>query len=483
MNVIVNIWKPNYKFKYLQGHISLSILDSETSAYHLQISWCPKDEDDITHLNPVCPPELLENLTHDEEWESHEVDLQYAIEGLNAQAILDWWQTFLESDPDYNLYTVNCSTVVYWALKQGGVSDRLSPQMRQQFDSVSLWTPWLIYQVVRGAGQCIKGDAWELLYPTNQKTSQMPSMCWHHGFFHVALQSHHQSHHQSHDQTNNLTNHSTHEVMVMSSPDAVIWGYPVQLGQTIAGSPSLCSWQDNLYIALRTHDDGQDNSQGNSQGNSQDNSQDNGQLYICASTSVNPDASTSWGDCIPIPGAYAGSSPSLCVHGDRLSVAYQSADKSHDVIVTTSTDGIQWNSGMNLGQASIGTPSICSFRGTLYIAFQGDEHHQLLVCAALDQDGPQWGEPILIGDEPIGGTPTLCVHRDRLYLAYQSCHPNHKILMRSSQDGLHWSDAQHMMISAMDNVALSSVLQDICLTFRASDPQEQVMLASYSQIP
>jgi hypothetical protein len=468
--VVINIWKPNYKFKYLQGHISLSILDPETSDCKLHISWCPKDEDNITHLNPSCPPELLSSLAQDEEWESQAVDMQYMIAGLETQSILAWWEAFLSTDPDYNLYTTNCCTVIHTALRKGGIYDRLSPTNREQFASVNIWTPWLIYQLAKGVGQQIKGDDWEFLYPINHNSDQSPAVCWQRGSFHMVFQA----------------DDGSHNISVISSPDGVIWGYLATLGQLTSHAPAICSFQGGLYIALKQH-------------SSQ-------QIWVCPSTAINPELTISWGESICVENALTAGSPAICAHetegnrtedngadshGEQLYIAYQAANHQ-DIVISSSLDGVHWSSSIKTGQLTSEAPSICSFRGKLYIAFKQYGTDRLSVCSAIDPTASPdpttglWENSLLIEDE-IEGSPSICVHNNRLYVAYKTSGAE-GIGLISSEDGINWNDHQNTSIKAIGSPCLSSAITDLCLAFRAahtenSHTQNSIMLASYIPQP
>ncbi len=120
--VIVNIWLPRHdeNTKYM-GHASMSVGPT-------YISWWP--EEDRPGLGIDYHPIRNRDYQGDIEGEGgSEPDHRVFLEGLNENAILDWWRGFGLTDgkvvlqgplPPYHLTKQDCSTVVATGLKKGG---------------------------------------------------------------------------------------------------------------------------------------------------------------------------------------------------------------------------------------------------------------------------------------------------------------------------------------------------------------------------
>ena len=94
----------------------MSVDGSAGSAY---ISWMPAEIGPTGtvpdyYLNATIPNGL--QLDHDAEGRP---PLQVEIEGLNEQAILNWWLQY-KKNPHFNIVGRNCSTTVAKALQAGG---------------------------------------------------------------------------------------------------------------------------------------------------------------------------------------------------------------------------------------------------------------------------------------------------------------------------------------------------------------------------
>ncbi|XP_052092399.1 uncharacterized protein LOC127728843 [Mytilus californianus] len=113
-------WAPTDE---LWGHCSLALSDGT------HISWWPMTEPGEGKKHPGLVPIALftewinayqnQTLAKDTEYEGRQPAVLAIPVGLNEGAIKVWWQKFKQSQK-YQAARLNCSTVVFLALKQGG---------------------------------------------------------------------------------------------------------------------------------------------------------------------------------------------------------------------------------------------------------------------------------------------------------------------------------------------------------------------------
>ncbi len=110
----VYLW--NYHGSLEWGHASISLDDGT------HISWWPNNRPNGAPKIPIYSAPAFPNqkLADDIEFEGQQLpDWQIPIEGLDEDAIADWWSKFRKKNK-WKTFSKNCSTVAGKALRKGG---------------------------------------------------------------------------------------------------------------------------------------------------------------------------------------------------------------------------------------------------------------------------------------------------------------------------------------------------------------------------
>ena len=136
------------------GHVAAELVDDGT-----YISWWPEAAKDAMSLpakidypsnkqfQAMQPRTFADDLAGEQ---GVAPSYSFMVGGLDINAIKTWWTAF-KANPDnkYQLLNLNCTTVVYQALKAGGALSRLNALQRVHYDSTTIpWTPWFMYQFI-----------------------------------------------------------------------------------------------------------------------------------------------------------------------------------------------------------------------------------------------------------------------------------------------------------------------------------------------
>ncbi len=106
---------------FLWGHVAISVNGSAGQAY---ISWMPGGPPQLPTGSSVVNDDYLKatisnGLPMDISNEGGRLPQQVQLEGLNEQAILDWWNSY-KKNPTFTMLGRNCSTTAAAALSAGG---------------------------------------------------------------------------------------------------------------------------------------------------------------------------------------------------------------------------------------------------------------------------------------------------------------------------------------------------------------------------
>lgn len=144
MTVKVYIWEKQ-KDQGTVGHASMSLSDGT------HISWWPKDEISKDKTGKQLSSPAIQGQTLEADISFEECDpVVYTLDMCSAdeKKIKTWWTNFTAKNDQYHLLTMNCSTVVYMALKE------VYPSLKLLGAVTPIWTPGAIEMVVKllGAG-------------------------------------------------------------------------------------------------------------------------------------------------------------------------------------------------------------------------------------------------------------------------------------------------------------------------------------------
>jgi hypothetical protein len=193
-------------------------------------------------------------------------------------------------------------------------------------------------------------------------------------------------------------------------------------------SPSLCVYGDKIYCAFT-----------------------NRKILYCACSKDGKE----WSLTGSIGAFKTEVSPSLCVFNEVLYCAFAADDDANRLYYACYNDGKEWSLTGSIGAFKTEvSPSLCVFNEVLYCAFAADDDANRLYCACC-KDGKEWsltgpiGVPGPIGWLETSYSPALCVYKDILFCAFK---PNRfqNLSYTSSQDGINWSDIEHIESHSTD---------------------------------
>ena len=181
-------------------------------------------------------------------------------------------------------------------------------------------------------------------------------------------------------------------------------------------------------------------------------------------------------------GMAMGSTPSAAVFNNRLYLAFQANDSSHTLYVTSSSNGTNFTSPAThyAGIAMGSVPSMAVFNNRLYLAFQAnDSSHTLYVTSS--SNGTNFTSPAThYAGIAMGSVPSMAVFNNRLYLAFQANDSSHTLYVTSSSNGTNFtSPATHYAGIAMGSVPSMAVFNNrLYLAFQANDSSHTLYVTS-----
>ena len=127
-----------------------------------------------------------------------------------------------------------------------------------------------------------------------------------------------------------------------------------------------------------------------------------------------------------------------------------------------------------IGQSSSSTPTLASFQGWLYLAYQDSNAFHMYISRT--KDGYAWQDTEKIpGIE--GGAPTLVVFKDKLWMVWHGALST-QLWIAQSADGLHWGSIQK--IKSQDAWSTSITVYDNELFMVYTDPLSSQLWMSKS---
>jgi len=185
-----------------------------------------------------------------------------------------------------------------------------------------------------------------------------------------------------------------------------------------------------------------------------------------------------------IAGIQIGGSPAAVPFNGKYVMAFGANDDSHALYVTSSIDGQTWQSpatgygGIKMG----GAPAIAVFRDKLFIAFQANDSSHILYVTS-SSDGVTWQTPATgYSGIKIGGTPAMATFKGKLYIAFQANDSSHELYVTSSSDGVTWqSPAKYISgIQIGGTPAMAAYNNKLYIAFQANDSGHELYVTSSS---
>ncbi|KAK5051363.1 hypothetical protein LTR84_003015 [Exophiala bonariae] len=146
---------------------------------------------------------------------------------------------------------------------------------------------------------------------------------------------------------------------------------------------------------------------------------------------------------IKVEGAYLSGSPSAVAHDDGKLYCFHRGQNNDDglwysVYEQSGTGNWNWRNEKNCGDARLCySPSAISFKGKIYVFYQGTQKIGQLWYSVLSSDGTCSG-PKRIENSGMSFSPSACVYRDKIYIFYQGYGENGIITYNSSSDAQNW---------------------------------------------
>ena len=178
------------------------------------------------------------------------------------------------------------------------------------------------------------------------------------------------------------------------------------------------------------------------------------------------------------PNVSMGSAPSFATFNGKLYAAYRSNDSRNVLYISTSTDGVDFNTGTGYTNITMGSaPSLAVFNGKLCLAFQAnDPSHDLYVTSS--SDGVNFATPTGYSGITIGSAPSLAVLNNTLYLAFQANDSGHAIWTGQSTDGVNFSVSEDSSDQTAGAPSLTEFNGSLYLGFISNDTRNVLYVAS-----
>jgi hypothetical protein len=150
-----------------------------------------------------------------------------------------------------------------------------------------------------------------------------------------------------------------------------------------------------------------------------------------------------------------GTSPSMAVFNNEIYIAYQANDGSHNTMITTSSDGVNFSTPVRysyLQTHSATGPVITNWNGLLWLAYTGVDGYVYLASSSngIDFFGSTGGAPTPVIDpageqQPANSQPTLAVYNGLLWITAEWNGPGSQTYMETNttQNGSTFTGANY----------------------------------------
>jgi hypothetical protein len=155
------------------------------------------------------------------------------------------------------------------------------------------------------------------------------------------------------------------------------------------------------------------------------------ELLVCSSTEgVDWSANTPINQTSKLPPAFTGMI-------DYYVMLFVSNDSSNRLLACSTKGSGTWSGASDTGQQSKAAPSITGLGSNLWMAFlSNDSSNEILVCSSAD--GISWSGATKIGQQS-STAPSITTSGNELWIAFVANNSSHDVLVCSSTDGIHWS--------------------------------------------
>ena len=192
-------------------------------------------------------------------------------------------------------------------------------------------------------------------------------------------------------------------LQVTSSPTGT--NFPTATGYNnidLGGAPAMALFNNQLYIAFQADDASHS-------------------LFVTRSSD-----GVTWPAAYPISGVKIGSDPAMAVFNGLLYVAFRANDSSNNVFISSSTDGVNFSSAVLAGQTMAwgSSPALAvvaqNDANYLYYVYEANDNtHEMLVSTSTD--GINWQSPAFYPGTIVGPTgPAAAGFGNTTYVGFQS---------------------------------------------------------------
>jgi len=221
-----------------------------------------------------------------------------------------------------------------------------------------------------------------------------------------------------------VANNGTKDLLVTTTDYNGNWNPSTPAGQTSSVSPALTVFGNELVMAYVTgaaHN-----------------------LAVATSTDA-----VHWTPHI-LTGQFTEVTPALTTFGNQLVLAYVSTNGKNELLVTTSTNGVNWTTNTPVaGQYSELAPALTAFNNELVMAYvASNDSRELLVTTSTNT--VNWTTSTPVAGQYSPAAPALAVIPNPtsssgpfttfdLMMVYVSNSGSHLLLVTTSADGVHWT--------------------------------------------
>jgi len=132
--------------------------------------------------------------------------------------------------------------------------------------------------------------------------------------------------------------------------------------------------------------------------------------------------------------------PALAFFNGQIWAAFVANNSGREVLVCSSSDGVNWSGNIGIRQSSQFAPSLAAFNNELWVAFVANNSGRaVLVCSS--SDGTSWSGNSVNIRQTTQAAPALAVISDLnvLCVAFIANNSSRDLLACVSSDGVNWS--------------------------------------------
>jgi hypothetical protein len=176
-----------------------------------------------------------------------------------------------------------------------------------------------------------------------------------------------------------------------------------------------------------------------------------------------------------------GRGSAVTVFNNRLYVAFRANDASNDLLITSSSDGVNFTAATTYPNIQMGSaPALAVFNSKLYVAFRSNDSRNILFISS-SSDGVTFPAATPYANIAMGGAPSLAVFNSQLVVGFRANDPSNTLFMTASSDGVSFpAGTPSSAVTMGSDPSLAVLGTQLYVAFRANDSSNQLFVTSSS---